>query len=171
MKNAEELLMGGDLRSTGKVNEIVRGVYGQNEFDSVFKALFHPDRKVVMRAADAVEKITLDKHDWLEKHKNEILQLCFQAKHIELKWHLALLVSRLKLTGEETGIVWELLTGWATDKNESRIVRVNSIQGLFNILQSNRKLELDFNQTISRVTEENIPSLNARIRKIQKRQP
>src|SRR5690606_6501075 len=107
----------------------------QNEFDELFAGLYHPDRKVVMRTADAIEKITLDKLSFLQKHKKELLNLCHPAQNIELKWHLALLVSRLRLTKKELSGVWAMLTEWATDNNESKIVRVNAIQGLFNLLQ------------------------------------
>lgn len=55
----EEILKGGDLRSIGKTNEVVGMVNNQKSFDELYQLLFHPDRKIVMRAADAIEKITL----------------------------------------------------------------------------------------------------------------
>ena len=167
MKNFEDLLKGGDLRSIGKANVIVKEVTNQSDFDALFMGLFHTDRKVVMRTADAIEKITLTKPMLLNNHKKEVLELFFSAKHIELKWHLALLVSRLTLTSAETGKVWHYLTDWATNKKESKIVRVNSVQSLFNLLQKNMELKQDFDQTIDRITIENIPSINARIKKIK----
>lgn len=167
MNKFQEILKGGDLRSIGKANEIVTMVNTQNDFDELFIGLNHSDRKVVMRTADAIEKITLDKLDYLQKHKTELLNLCQIAKDIELKWHLVLLVSRLSLTKKELGNTWDLLTKWATDKKESKIVRVNSIQGLFNLLQQNHELSQDFNLTLSEIEKEKIPSLNARIKKLQ----
>ena len=167
MNKFQEILKGGDLRSIGKANEIVTMVNTQNDFDELFIGLNHSDRKVVMRTADAIEKITLDKSDYLQKHKTELLNLCQIAKDIELKWHLVLLVSRLSLTKKELGNTWDLLTKWATDKKESKIVRVNSIQGLFNLLQQNHELSQDFNLTLSEIEKEKIPSLNARIKKLQ----
>ncbi len=167
MNKFQEILKGGDLRSIGKANEIVTMVNTQNDFDELFIGLNHSDRKVVMRTADAIEKITLDKLDYLQKHKTELLNLCQIAKDIELKWHLVLLVSRLSLTKKELGNTWDLLTKWATNKKESKIVRVNSIQGLFNLLQQNHELSQDFNLTLSEIEKEKIPSLNARIKKLQ----
>ncbi len=167
MNKFQEILKGGDLRSIGKVNEIVTMVNTQNDFDELFIGLNHSDRKVVMRTADAIEKITLDKSDYLQKHKTELLNLCQIAKDIELKWHLVLLVSRLSLTKKELGNTWDLLTKWATDKKESKIVKVNSIQGLFNLLRQNHELSQDFNLTLSEIEKEKIPSLNARIKKLQ----
>lgn len=167
MSNYEDIFKGGDLRSIGQSNEVAQDVNNQDDFDSLFKGLFHSDRRVVMRVADAIEKITLSKPEFLKKYKEAILALCYEAKHIELKWHLALLVSRLPLTNKERGSVWQLLTAWATNSKESRIVRVNSLQGLYNILQSHKEFEKDFDQTISEISKEQIPSINARIRKIK----
>jgi hypothetical protein len=110
MKNFENTLKGGDLRSIGKANDIVKEVNNKNDFDSLFTGLFHEDRKVVMRAADAIEKITITNPEYLADHKKEILGLLQTAKHIELKWHLALLISRLALTEAELGEIWQILT-------------------------------------------------------------
>ena len=127
----EKLLKGGDLRSIGQSNAIISMVQNQESFDALFQQLFSTDRNVVMRAADAIEKITRKGVSYLKPHKREILSLCSSAKDIELKWHLALLVPRLSLTSKELGQIWQTLTTWATDRKESRIVRVNSLQGLF----------------------------------------
>ena len=42
------------------------------------------------------------------------------------------------------------------------------MQGLFNLLQTNQELKQDFNLTLNRIEKENIPSINARIKKIKK---
>lgn len=167
MNKFQDILKGGDLRSIGKANEIVPMVYNQTAFDELFEGLTYSDRKVVMRTAEAIEKITLRKSDYLKKHKIELLNLCQSAKDIELKRHLALLVSRLNLTQKELGNTWELLTKWASDRKESKIVRVNSIQGLFNLLQQNPALSQNFNLTLSEIGKENLASLNARTKKLQ----
>ena len=167
MNRFQEILQGGDLRSIGRANEIVTNINTQYEFDELFIGLTHPDRKVVMRTADAIEKITLKDPGYLQKHKKVLLDLCHTEKPIELKWHLALLISRLQLTRKEYGNTWDLLTAWARNKKESKIVRVNSIQGLFNLLQQKQELSQDLKLTLSEIEKEKIPSLNARIRKLQ----
>jgi len=163
----QNILKDGDLRSIGKAKDVVEMVNSQEDFDELFIGLYNSDRKIVMRTADAIEKITIQHSDYLNKHKTELLTLTSIAKDIELKWHLALLVTRLDLTEKEFGHTWDTLTKWATDRNESKIVRVNSIQGLFNLLQIIPELSQDFNLMISEIEKENIASLNARIRKIK----
>ncbi len=167
MKNFADILKGGDLRSLGKANRVVAQVNDQQSFDRLFTALDNTDRKVVMRAADAIEKITVKNPGYLRQHKDKILALCEEAKHVELKWHLALLVSRLDLTRNEVARIWQILTNWATDKKESKIVRVNSLQALYTILYSNKGMIQDFNLILKKVERENIPSINARLRKLK----
>lgn len=163
----DDLLQGGDRRSIGKANEVAKSVATQNDFDALFEGLYHPDRNIAMRVADAVEKVSLDKPSYLEKHKARILDLFYQATHIELRWHLALLVSRLNLTRSETGAVWRRLSTWAQDLTESRIVRVNSIQAMFTLAQADPELRDELQSVVEAVTQENVPSLNARIRRLK----
>lgn len=47
------------------------------------------------------------------------------------------------------------------------VIKADSIQGLFNLLQQNPELSPDFNLTLSEIGKEKIASLNARIRKLQ----
>ena len=164
MNSIYSKLKGRDLRSIGKANNIVREVTKQKEFDKLFEGLFDVERLIVMRAADAIEKITITHPEYLESHKDELLEFCKTANHIELKWHLAQLMPRLKLSKKETGIVWNILTQWANDKMESRIVRVFSLQALFDIQKQYPWLKKDFTDTLERLDRENIPSIKARIR-------
>lgn len=166
MNKFEDILKGGDLRSIGNVNEVIRMVITQDDFDELFENLKHSDRKVVMRTADAIEKITIRNTIYLQKHKKALLNLCQAAEDIELKWHLALLIPRIGLTKKELENIWDRLTKWATDREESKIVRVNSIQGLFNLIKNRPELLQDFNLILTEIEKENIPSINARIRKI-----
>lgn len=163
----ESLLKGGDRRSIGQSNKIVGLIDSQERFDELFKCLFHSDRKVAMRAADAVEKVSLKDAGYLHRHKQEVLTLLGKAEEIEIKWHLAILVSRLKLTRLEMVMVWQTLAVWAADQSESKIVRVNSLQGLFNLSVQNKSFKKEFHKVVSDIETENIPSLKARIRKLK----
>ncbi len=167
MADFVKILSGSDLRSIGKSNSIVSKIQNQIDFNALFEYLFHKDRIIVMRTADAIEKITIDNPKYLTNHKKKIIELCNIAKDKELKWHLALLIPRLTLDSKELGTTWNTLTMWAKDKTNSRIVRVNAIQGLFELMKHENELEKDFVLTLSELEKENIPSINARIRKLK----
>lgn len=161
------LLLGHDLRKLKNVKRVLDAVTDQESFDELFALVFHHERSLVMRAADAVEKITVRSKHYLEPHKAQLLAILKSADHKELKWHIAQLLPRLPLTKEEVDKVWHQLTYWALNRNESKIVRVNALQGLFDISRLHPEWQKDFNQTISAIENERIPSLQARIRKIK----
>lgn len=167
MKSREVILAEGDLRSIGKANDIAIKVNSQKDFDALFSLLFFKNRLVVMRVADAVEKITRKRPEFLASHKQEILDLMHKAANKELKWHVASLLPRLSLTKLEQEETRLQLSVWLLDKKESRIVRVNSLQALCDMKQKFNWRNSSFLSTIEQLQKENIPSLNARLRKIK----
>ena len=161
-------LQGGDLRSIAKVEELLSLIKSQSDFDNLFKHLNSKDRLVVMRTADALEKISATKPEYLSSHKEDIINFLDTAKDKEFKWHLSLMTARLDLTIDELRKVWAEMTKWAKDKDESRIVRVNAIQSLFDLAKKHKEFKTDFNLTIKVIKGENIPSINARLKKLEK---
>ncbi len=168
MNRILDRLKGGDLRSLGNTDAVAREIRSQSEFDLLFEGLTHDDEVIVMRSADAIEKVTRLKAQFLKPHKKTLLGLFPVAHQKELKWHLALLAPRLSLTRTETGAVWSALSRWALDPNEGRIVRVNSIQGLSEMLRESPGLTRDFELTLRELERKNIPSISARIRKLRR---
>ena len=173
MKTAKEkwhsMLSGGDLRSIGGANEVITRIHTQEDFDTLFGFLHSRDRLLVMRAADAIEKITRKQGFYLDKHKESLLKLAAKATDKELKWHLAQLMPRLKLSDDETAAVFGLLEKWALDKIESKIVRANSVQALYEISGGNELLTKSFDEIRAALKKENVPSINARIKQLQGR--
>ncbi|MBS1534724.1 MAG: hypothetical protein JST78_06555 [Bacteroidetes bacterium] len=160
-------LSGGDLRSIAQANNVVATVNSQEEFDELFSELENPERKVVMRAADALEKISINHPEYVQKHKTNILALCQKATDKELKWHLALMVSRINLDDTEFEKIWTTLANWAMSQHESKIVRVNSIQGLYELLMRKPEWQQSFDSILTAVEKEPIASIKARIKKLK----
>jgi len=156
------------LRSIGKADLVVNEIQSQSDFDELFSCLRSEDRLIVMRAADVIEKITAKRTDFLCGYKEEILEFCKRADNIEFKWHLALLLSRLPLTEEECADVLEILSSWLRDPKESKIVRVNSMQALYELSQQGSMTKQKLEDILSEVEKENVPSLLAKIRKIRR---
>jgi hypothetical protein len=169
LKNITDLLKGGDLRSIGKSNSVAAQVKTQKDFDRLFKELSNPERIAVMRAADAIEKVTVEKPEFLDSHHKSIVALLDSAREKELKWHLAQIIQRVNLTEQEVQHVWKILSAWVRDKSESRIVRVFSLEALHIFSLSDKKLERKFNAIVRLIQDETIPSLQARIRKLRGR--
>jgi hypothetical protein len=161
------LLNAGSLRNAGNEEEIFGLIRTQKDFDELFRFLFHVERKVVMHAADVIEKISSHHPEYLQQHRRELINLLGTAVHKELKWHLAQLIGRLKLSDADIQACWTILEKWAVDQQESRIVRVFAIQTLYDICQTRVSYKPAFQRLIDRVSIENIPSIRSRIRKLK----
>jgi hypothetical protein len=165
--NFEKYLKGNDLRSLGESGKIIPLINDQKCFDTLFSYLDNNDRNVKMKTIDAIEKATSNNTEYLQKHKNKIIELCKEKnENIEFKWHLAQLTARLDLTKKETDEISKILKEWILNKKESKIVRVNALESFYNLVKNNKKLEKEFGGIIKEIVEENIPSIKARIKKI-----
>ena len=127
------LLLGKDLRTIRQNSVVVNSIHDQRTFDELFSLVFHHERTLVMRAIDAVEKVTSKHPEFLIAHKSQLLEILNSADHKELKWHIAQLLPRIDLTAAELEDVWNKFAYWALNKTESKIVRVNALQGLFDL--------------------------------------
>ena len=161
------LLLGNDLRSIGQSNDVVQLLKSQDDFDSLFKLIFDADRIVAMRAADALEKCSVINPSYLTKHKAEILRLSSDCSHIELKWHLALFISRIHFLDSEIESVSAILFGWLCNKSESKIVRVNALQAIVELVKDFPNVKKKLEMVLPEIIDENIPSLKARIKKLK----
>jgi hypothetical protein len=162
------MLMGGDLEITRRSKEVMEFVHDQQSFDELFKLLFHHDRVLVMRAADVVEKIIKHHKKYLEPYKTQLLSLLRNARNIEVKWHIAQLIPKLPFTDQELTDVWRMFTYWARNPNESKIVRVNALQALFELSHVNPSLKEDFEKTLHALELLPVPSIQARVRKLKR---
>jgi hypothetical protein len=167
-KDFSKYFEGKDLRSLGESEDIIPLIKNQNDFDELFIYLNNNDRTIKMRAIDVVEKITSKNIEFLQKHKNKIMELCKEKYiNIEFKWHLAQLLGRLDFTKNETNDARKILKEWIINKKESKIVRANSLESYYSLIKTNNKLENEFNKMKKEIMKENIPSIKARIKKIE----
>jgi hypothetical protein len=167
MKDFKEYLKGNDLRSIGNNEKIMKLIHSQKDFDKLFSYLYNENRNIRMKAIDIIEKVTVEEKNYLKKYKNEFIEFTENNNDIEFKWHLAQLLSRLEYNNKEIKFVWKELKKWALDTKESKIVRVNSLQSLYELKNNTQKFESEFMDIIKHLKTENIPSINSRIKKIK----
>ncbi|RTE55213.1 hypothetical protein EHW67_01210 [Arenibacter aquaticus] len=161
-------LKGGDLRSVGSVADLIPQIRCQADFDLLFSLLHWDNRLIVMRAVDAIEKITIGHPEYLYGHANELMQFLISAKNKEFKWHLATLISRLSLAGKELERVWGILKSWVMNPQDSKVVRVNALQALYDISRLHKYLKKELDDLIPLLQKEGIPSINSKISKLYK---
>jgi hypothetical protein len=102
MENIVDQLRGGSRRSLGRANAVARQILRDPRlFPLVFEAMLHDDPVVRMRAADATEKVTVTKPELLQKYKSKLLGKVAAQDQQEVRWHVALMLPRLRLTPKE----------------------------------------------------------------------
>jgi hypothetical protein len=162
-----DALRGGDRRSIGNSNRVVKQVLADaKKFPALFACLWNQNEIVRMRAADAVEKITVTRSQLLQKHKQELLGLLEEAEQIELRWHLALMVPRLELTAPERRRAMESLQRYLEDR--SSIVKTCALQALADLV----KQDASQRETVRRILDESLKNgtaaMKARSRRLLK---
>lgn len=166
MHEVLEKLRGGDRRSIGRSQEVADDVLANPSlFDVVFDGMAVDDPVVRMRAADAVEKATAERPDLLtDGHRERLLAEYATIGQQEVRWHIAQLLPRLDLHGEDLERAVERLSGFLDD--QSQIVRVNAMTALADLAADNPEFRADVRERIEVLADGGSPSVQARGRKL-----
>jgi HEAT repeat protein len=158
-------LAGGDRRSIGQSNQIAALVLKRSAlFGHLVRGLRAPDPVVRMRAADAAEKVSLERPDLLVSFKTELLRLLETATEQELRWHLAQIVPRLPLTRRDRLRAFSAFQSYLQDR--SSIVRTCAMQALADLASSDTGLLRQVVKLLRKHTENGTAAMKARGRKL-----
>jgi hypothetical protein len=159
------MLAQGDRRSIARSNEVAELVaLHPEQVAELVECLWDPDPCICMRAADAMEKASRGKHALLEAHKAELLGLLAEAQQQELRWHLAVMVPRLRLTVPERRRAVKLLQTYLEDR--SSIVKTFAMQGLADLSLQDPALRPMVTELIRSLARTGTPAMRARGRKL-----
>jgi len=165
MQDIIKKLQGGDRRSTGRSEEIVLEVLDHPDlFDELIHAILLEDPVVRMRAADAVEKISIENQGYLQPYKDLILNEIAEIKQQEVRWHIAQILPRLELNMEETERAIEILKIFLRD--QSRIVRTFTMDSLAYFAERDPALESWVISLIEEMVEDGSPAMKSRGKKL-----
>jgi hypothetical protein len=158
-------LEGGDRRSIGRVGEVVAEVLNDPSlFEVVFNAMLSDDPIIRMRSADAVEKITAKHPEYLQPHKEKLIQQVAKINQQEVRWHVAQMFPRLEMDEEEQAIAVEILLNYLNDK--SRIVKTFSMQALADFAERDASLRFEVIKLLEELTTTGSPAMRSRGRKL-----
>ena len=165
MANILSRLQGGDRRSIGKVSEVVTAVLKKPDlFEDLVAALFDKDPILRMRAADAMEKLSLENPQFLQPFKPELIRLARQTQQQELRWHTAQMIPRLKLTAREEESVTEIFFDYLTDK--SKIVVTFAMQALSDLALKKGAASDRLIRALEELTRTGSPAIQSRGKKL-----
>jgi hypothetical protein len=158
-------LRGGDRRSIGRSDEVAQEISRNAKLFA--QALFGMlDRNPVtrMRAADAIEKASALNPKLLQPYKGIILKKIAAISQQEVRWHVAQILPRLKLTAKERDLAVSILFDYLEDK--SSIVKTFAMQGLADLTQSDSYLRKRIIPALEFLTANGTPAMRARGRKL-----
>ena len=162
------LLEGVDRRSIGNADKVARLVLrNPRGFRELIKCLWSENPVLRMRAADAAEKVSAKKPRLLDRYKAELLGLLAEAEQIECRWHLALMVPRLRLTTPERQRAAAALQHYLDDR--SSIVKTFALQGLTDLARNDFALQSKLKQLLEAAVQTGTPAMRARAGKLLKR--
>jgi hypothetical protein len=145
---------------------------------SLIECMWDEEPGVANRAADAVEQLTRNGALWdqvtrdgakaIQPWKAELIGLLVEAKAIKLRWNLALIVTRLKLTlGEARAVAQILEEDYLADK--SSIVKTLALNGLYNLSRQHASLEAEAIEMLQIHGRSGTPAMRARSRILLKK--
>ena len=163
MPGFAKTLAGGDRRSIGNSNRVAAVVLRQpDRLAEVIECLRSPDPVVRMRAADAAEKVSAKRPELLGPFKMDLLSLAAESTQAELRWHLALMIPRLRLTLAERHHAVRLFSEYLSDR--SSIVKTFAIQALADLSRGVPDMHTDLVDLLERTARDGTAAMKARSR-------
>ena len=165
MTNIVDKLRGGDSRSIGRSDQVARQIMKNPKLlAQVFAAMLDASPVVRMRAADAIEKASAIYPVLLQPHKRVILNKIAVIPQQEVRWHVAQILPRLKLTPKERNHAMSILFDYLEDK--SSIVKTFAMQALFDFAQTDARLRKRILPILEFLTSNGTAAMRARGRKL-----
>ncbi len=168
-------LSGGTRASLGRTNAVVAEVLAApQKFPALLACLAQVDDEdddaaasnaiLLMRASDAIEKISRRRPEWLAPHKLDFLGLAGGTDQIEVRWHMAQILPRLPLTPRERIVAIDILFDYLKDR--SSIVKTHAMQGLADFAAHDLKLKSKVLPLLEELTQIGTAAMRARGRKL-----
>ena len=168
-------LNGGTRTSLGRTNAVVAEVLAApQKFPALLACLAQVDEEdddaaasnaiLLMRASDAIEKISRHRPEWLAPYKLEFLGLAGGTDQIEVRWHMAQILPRLPLTPRERIVAIDILFDYLKDR--SSIVKTHAMQGLADFAAHDLKLKPRILPLLEELTQIGTAAMRARGRKL-----
>lgn len=132
--------------------------------DVLFSGMRSGDPLVRTRYADAAEKVTVLRPEYLRPYKNVLIETLARTEQQEVRWHVAPMLARLPLTTAEQKAVVDILLAYTGDR--SSIGKTLAMQALADLAMRSRELRPFVLQNIRELVVIGTPAMRARGRKL-----
>lgn len=156
------LALGGRL-DVGRVWEVVELVEGRpGRLAQLIECLWDDDAGIASRAADALERATRDRPAQVQRWKKPLLGLMSETTEKKVRWNLALVIPRLKLTLPECRRVVDALQTYLDDP--SSIVKTAALHGMADLTRHDPELLPEVLDLLRVAGRSGTPAMRARSR-------
>ena len=126
--------------------------------------LRHFEPGVRMRAADALEKASRVRPEFLHGRAPILLGIAGRTDQPEVQWHLAQMLPRLAFRAGARRRAWRQLHAWLSSR--SRIVQACSLEGLALLAANDAALRARTADLVRRALRQGSPAVRARARNV-----
>ena len=164
-RELRSMLEGPDRRSIGRATEAAQAVTdGYCDCRHAVALLHDEDALIRMRAADALEKATVQDASVIAPFRKELVDLLCQTEQKEMRWHLAQMVPRLTLNTRERRIAVTALERYLEDG--SSIVRTCALEALSRFAARNTTFQTRVQKLLRAAERNGTPAMRARARRL-----
>jgi hypothetical protein len=157
------MLAPGSRLDVGRVWEVVELIEGRpGRLAQLVECLWDDDAGVACRAADVLERVTRDSPHPAQQWKDELLGLMGEITEKKVRWNLALVIPRLKLTVPECRRVAGVLRSYLDDR--SSIVRTAALHGMADLTRQDPESLPDVVDLLRVAGRSGTPAMQARSR-------
>jgi hypothetical protein len=165
MQSVLDRLRGGDLRSKGAADEVARQAAENPSLVAEIVAGLKADEPVVrMRCADALEKVTRRRPEYLEHLRWHIREMLHPDQPKELLWHLVQMSPRVRWEREELAQVFEAVRTCLS--SPSSIVKVSAMQALWALTHQAPERRGEVRELVAKLSRNGTPAMKARAAKL-----
>lgn len=160
------LLLGRKLRYD-RNKRIRESVEDRASFDELFKLVFHHERAVAQRAMRAVMMVEKVHPEFLYAHTEQLLTLLRSPDTNDIKSMVVQLIPKLTLDPVELESIWHILTYFALNRNEQKVIRTNALQSLYELTHRQPTFVYELQDTLNALMDDQVPSIQTKVLKLR----
>lgn len=156
----------GDKRTVQNVNKAVTAaLQDASVINQLVLCLDENVEAPAMRAADALQKIHVQKPELIIPYTSRLFQVFLKRGQKEIRWHMAQILPSLPLTQKQQN---QAVAIWKDDfyHSNSSIVRTFSMQAMYDVSKLYPVLLEDFEKMLSQALTNGTPAMKSRARKL-----
>jgi len=168
MSKILQKLRGDDLRSIGKADEVVQDILNDPSlFKEVFEGMLNKDPVIRMRSADAIEKVSAKRPEYLRPFKPKLINQISKIEQQEVRWHAAQMFSYIETSKIERNKIIKILLSYI-ETDESKIVKTFSMQTLAGFAEKDEQIKPRMINLIKGMIKKGSPAIISRGKKLLK---